>query len=172
LATKPIAPACSARSRESSVETTQIGMWRVATSVLSRSRMRQPCMSGSEMSSVITAGWNSRAIVSAPAPVLLTSPLKPAIRAASSSTLAKARSFSTTSRTRSPLPIASRSSSATLAKISPSSPALLASSACTAMPVKAPRRTSAAASVLAAWRRPASASPGTSRCWRALRAGL
>ena len=31
------------------------------------------------MSSVITAGWNSRAIVSAPAPVLLTRPLKPAM---------------------------------------------------------------------------------------------
>jgi hypothetical protein len=46
--------------------------------------------------------------------------LKPASRAASSSTFENARSFSTISITRSPLEIESRSSSATFAKISPS----------------------------------------------------
>ena len=86
LARKPIAPACSARSRASSVETTQIGMWRVSASVFRRSRMRQPSMSGRWMSSVIADGWYSRAIVSAPAPVSLTRPLKPVAPAASSST--------------------------------------------------------------------------------------
>ena len=59
LAMKPIAPELSARSRESSVETTHTGMCRVERSAFSRSRMRQPCMSGRKMSSVITEGWNS-----------------------------------------------------------------------------------------------------------------
>ncbi len=100
--------------------------------------MRQPCMSGRKMSSEITDGWNSRVIVSAPAPVLLTSPLKPASRAASSSTFENARSFSTISITRSPLEIESRSSSATFAKTSPSrsSAAPAGASGYTAMPVK------------------------------------
>ena len=53
---KPIAPALSARSRESSVDTTQIGMWRVDKSAFSRSRMRQPGMSGRKMSSEIKDG--------------------------------------------------------------------------------------------------------------------
>ena len=52
-------------------------MWRVARSVFSRSRMRQPSMSGRKMSSVIADGWYSRVIASAPAPVRLTRPLKP-----------------------------------------------------------------------------------------------
>src|SRR5437868_5297280 len=68
LVRKPMAPELSARWRESSVDTTQIGMCRVARSPLSRSRMRQPSMSGRKMSSVITEGWYSRVIASAAAP--------------------------------------------------------------------------------------------------------
>ena len=49
-------PARSARSRASSVEITQTGMWRVARSFFSRSSTRQPSMSGRKMSSVIADG--------------------------------------------------------------------------------------------------------------------
>ncbi len=61
-------PACSARSRASSVETTHTGMCRVAGSFFSRSSTRQPSMSGRRMSSVIAIGWYSRASASAAAP--------------------------------------------------------------------------------------------------------
>ncbi len=56
LAMKPMAPELSARSRESSVDTTQTGMCRVERSAFSRSRIRQPCMSGRKMSSEMTEG--------------------------------------------------------------------------------------------------------------------
>ena len=42
----------------------------------SRSRMRQPSMSGRKMSSVITDGWNSRVSASAPAPLVADEPLE------------------------------------------------------------------------------------------------
>ena len=69
LARNAHAPPRQARSRASSVEITQTGMWRVAMSFLSRSSTRQPSMSGRKMSSVITAeGLYSRAIARAAAP--------------------------------------------------------------------------------------------------------
>src|SRR5438445_360014 len=61
LATKVRAPEFKARSRASSVEMTHTGMCRVARSFLSRSRTRQPSISGRKMSSVRTLGLYSRA---------------------------------------------------------------------------------------------------------------
>ena len=119
LEMKPIAPESSARSRASSVDTTHTGMWRVERSALSRSSTRQPCMSGRKMSSVSTAGWYSRTMARAAAPVEPTTPLKPFSRAASSRILAKPRSFSTISSTWSPGWMSSRSSAASLANCSP-----------------------------------------------------
>ena len=58
-------------------------------SFLSRSRTRQPSMSGRQMSSVMASGLYSRAIARAAAPSEVTRPLKPFSRAASSRKRAK-----------------------------------------------------------------------------------
>ena len=104
LARKPIAPACSARSRASSVETTQIGMWRVDEVGL-QAVEDAPAL---HVGQVDVERDHRRAGTRASASArrrrcVLTRPLKPPARAASSSTLAKARSFSTISSTRSPV---------------------------------------------------------------------
>ncbi len=153
------------------MDTTQIGMCRVARSPLRCSRMRQPSMSGRKMSSVITEGWYSRVIASAAAPVVLTRPLKPVLRADSRSTLAKARSFSTIKSTLSPLMMSLRSSSAGLLLSSEPSTSCIASSGSVTISC-------------GSWP-PSSRSPSRCRCdctlvspsydtrlWRALRAGL
>ncbi len=91
---------------------TVTGVWRTVMSFFRRASTRQPSMSGRKMSSRIAAGWNSFSSVSAGVPCVVTTPLKPWSRALSSSTRAKARSFSTISTVRSPGCTASRSSSA------------------------------------------------------------
>jgi hypothetical protein len=72
-------------------------------------------MSGRKMSRVMTQGWCSLIIESAPAALPLTRPLKPFSRATSSRTLAKLRSFSTISRMLSPGFASARSSPASFA---------------------------------------------------------
>jgi hypothetical protein len=85
--------------------------------------MRHPGMSGRKMSSVTIVGMYSLISEIAAAAVALTRPLKPCRRAASSSTFANARSFSTIRIVRSPGWMLARSSSASLrleAGVSPS----------------------------------------------------
>ena len=118
FSTKASAPDLNARSLLSSVEITHTGTWRSARSCLMRSSTRQPAMSGRCMSSVTAEGLCWLASVSAPAPIVVTRPLKPLARAASSRKRAKARSFSTISSTWSPPWMLSRSSLATLSAAS------------------------------------------------------
>ena len=90
LATNECAPELSARSRDSSVEITATGMWRVAASFFRRCSTRQPSMSGRNRSSVMAVGLTWSASASAATPCEVTIPLKPCSRAVSSRNRANA----------------------------------------------------------------------------------